>query len=182
MFTVRSLEALVSRAGTLCCVIGLTPQLFLPAYPNANIGPPVYRHLTQPCLWPCHRSSLPQLPVSTPPTSLDECFFFSSLVVGLPYSSMFWQFWLFWGFKLVVVLVWLCEEAKPNYLTVLLGWKLLPFFYIKLYSQVLRIRMWAYCMGWGHYSAYYNHQRTKGDIHVKYLTVPGTHIFLFPVP
>ena len=36
-----------------------------------------------------------QLPVSAPPTSLDECFFFNSLVVGLPYSSIFCQFWLF---------------------------------------------------------------------------------------
>ena len=33
---------------------------------------------------PCHKSSLPQLPI--PPTGLDECFFFNSLFVGLPYS------------------------------------------------------------------------------------------------
>ena len=31
----------------------------------------------------------PWLPVSTPPASLDECFFFNSLIVRLPYSSMF---------------------------------------------------------------------------------------------
>ena len=31
----------------------------------------------------------PQLPISAPPTSLDECFFFSSLVVRLPCSSIF---------------------------------------------------------------------------------------------
>ena len=36
-----------------------------------------------------------QLPSSTSPTGLDECFFCNSLVVGLPYSSIFWQFWLF---------------------------------------------------------------------------------------
>ena len=30
---------------------------------------------------PRHTSSLPQLPVSAPPTSLDECFFFNLLVV-----------------------------------------------------------------------------------------------------
>ena len=35
------------------------------------------------------------LPVSAAPTSLDECFFFNSLVVGLPYSSVFCQFLLF---------------------------------------------------------------------------------------
>ena len=40
-------------------------------------------------------SSPPRLPVSTPPTGLVECFFFISLVVGLPFSSIFCQFWLF---------------------------------------------------------------------------------------
>ena len=57
---------------------------------------------------PCHKSSVPWLPISTPPTSLDECFFFNSLVVGLLYSLIFWQFWLFFVFKCVVLLfiVW----------------------------------------------------------------------------
>ena len=45
------------------------------------------------------------MPVFTSPTSLDECFFFNSLVVGLLYSSIFCQFWLFFVFKFVVVLV-----------------------------------------------------------------------------
>ena len=40
-------------------------------------------------LLPCCTSSPPQLPVSAPPTSLDECFFFNFLVVGLYYSSIF---------------------------------------------------------------------------------------------
>ena len=44
-----------------------------------------------------------QLPIFTSPTSLDECFFFNSLVVGLPYSSIFWQFQYF-ACKFVVVL------------------------------------------------------------------------------
>ena len=35
-----------------------------------------------------------RLPICAP-TSLDQCFFFNSLVVGLPYSSIFCQFWLF---------------------------------------------------------------------------------------
>ena len=39
-----------------------------------------------------------RLPVSDPFTSLDECFLFESLVVGLPYGSIFWQFWLFFCF------------------------------------------------------------------------------------
>ena len=34
-------------------------------------------------------SSAPQLPICTPPTCLDECFFFNSLVVRLPYSLIF---------------------------------------------------------------------------------------------
>ena len=54
---------------------------------------------------PCRESSLPQLPLSAPPTSLGERFFFISLVVRLPYSSIFWQFWLFFVFKFVVVLL-----------------------------------------------------------------------------
>ena len=54
---------------------------------------------------PCLESSLPQLPVCAPPTGLDECFFFNSLVGGLPYNLIFWQFWLFFVFKFVVVLV-----------------------------------------------------------------------------
>ena len=44
------------------------------------------------------------LPVSAPPTGLDECVFFNSLVVVLPYSLIFWQFWLFFVFKIDVVL------------------------------------------------------------------------------
>ena len=36
---------------------------------------------------------------------LDECFFFNSLVVGLPYSLIFWHLWLFFVFKFVVLLL-----------------------------------------------------------------------------
>ena len=46
-----------------------------------------------------------QLSVSAPPTGLDEYFFFNSLVVGLLYSSIFWQLWLSFVFKFVVVLL-----------------------------------------------------------------------------
>ena len=67
-------------------------------------------------------SCLPQLPVSTPPTGLDECFFFISLVVRLPYSSIFCQFWLFFVFKLLSFR--LCEEAQCVYLHLHLGQKL----------------------------------------------------------
>ena len=56
-----------------------------------------------------------QLPVSVPPTCVDDCFFFNSLVVGLlrsratPWllveSSIFCQFWLLFVFKFAVLLV-----------------------------------------------------------------------------
>ena len=75
------------------------PQLFLSVYLHANVGLPGPLAATLPqvlSIW---------LPISTPPTSLDECVFFISLVVGLPYSSIFCQFWLFFVFKFVVVLL-----------------------------------------------------------------------------
>ena len=53
-------------------------------------------------------SSPPRLPVSAPPTSLNECLFFISLAVGLPCCSILCQFWL-------------CEEAQCVYLRRHLG-------------------------------------------------------------
>ena len=109
--------------GTLHFVVCLTPQLVLPVYLHANVvllGPPAAA-LPASCSFahPMPQSTtslvLPvatllrvlsaQLPVSAPPAGLDQCFFFNSLVVGLPYSSIFWQFWLFFVFKFVVVLL-----------------------------------------------------------------------------
>ena len=78
----------------------LTPNLLLLVYPHTNVGmpgPPAPRF----CM-----SSPPWLPISAPPTSLDECLFFNSLVVRLPYSLISWQFWLFFIFKFVVFLLW----------------------------------------------------------------------------
>ena len=96
MFSVRGSEALFPHAGILGCVVCLTPQLFLPVYLHVAVGLPA--------------ATLPQvlfarLPITTPPTDLDECFFFNSLVVGLPYSLIFWQFMLFFVFKFVVLLL-----------------------------------------------------------------------------
>ena len=65
---------------------------------------------------PCCKSCPPWLPVSAPPTGLGECFFFISLVVRLPYSSIFCEFWLFFVFKLLLSFFWLCEEAQCVYL------------------------------------------------------------------
>ena len=61
----------------------------------------------------CHTaSSLPWLPISTPPTCLDEYGFFKFLVVGLPYSSIFWQFWAFFVLRLVVILLMVVQGGK----------------------------------------------------------------------
>ena len=63
------------------------------------------------------------LPVSAPPTGLDEYFFFISLVVGLPYSSIFCQFWLFFVFKCLLSFFWLCKETQCIYPHLHLGRK-----------------------------------------------------------
>ena len=107
IFTVWGFEALFPHAGTLGCVACLIPQLFLPVYPHANVGLPTL--VLQPV--PCHESSPPQLPISAPHTGLDECFFFNSVVVGLPYSLIIWQFRLFFVFKFVVVLLLVVQGA-----------------------------------------------------------------------
>ena len=64
---------------------------------HANVGPPGPPATTSPTQsssrsLPCHASP-PQLLFFNPPTILNECFLFNSLVVGLPYSLIFWQFW-----------------------------------------------------------------------------------------
>ena len=118
-------EALFPHAGTLGWAICHLVHQLLPRQPAAawpalfNNLPPRWVH--QPP--PCRESSLPQQPVSAPPTSLDECFFFISLVVRLPYSSIFCQFWLFFVLKLLLSFSWLCEEAQCVYLCLHLGWK-----------------------------------------------------------
>ena len=88
-----------------------------PGLPHSTIPPPCW--VRQPP--PCRESSPPRLPISAPSTGLDECFFFISLVVGLPYSSIFCQFWLFFVFKLLLSFFWLCEEAQCVYLRLHLG-------------------------------------------------------------
>ena len=63
-------------------------------------------------------------PVSClPPTSLDGCGFFNSVVVRLPFNSICdgYESWLF--YILVVILMWLCEEASCVYLSHHLDWK-----------------------------------------------------------
>ena len=106
-------KAFFSSTGTLGCLVCLAPSLFLLVYLHANVGPPVLQ------LPPCRTSSLPQLPISAPPTILNECFFFNSLVVGLLYSANFWQFWLFFVFKFVVGCV--RKQIVSTYASILAG-------------------------------------------------------------
>ena len=110
-------EALFPQVGTLGCSACLAPQFFLPVYPNANVGPPALPAAT----WPQVLSA--PLPISAPPTGLDECFFFNSLVVGLPYSLIFCQFWLLFVLKFVVVLLLVVPGGKVYYLYLHLGQK-----------------------------------------------------------
>ena len=69
-----------------------------------------------PCPSPLH-----PLPISAPPTDLVECFFFNSLIVGLPYSLIFQQFWLLFLFKFVVVLLVVRSGTVSTYTSILAG-------------------------------------------------------------
>ena len=123
VFSVRGFEDLFPLTGTLGCPVSLTPHLFLQVYPHTNVGPPAPPATAKPGPLanaspslvlqppPCCKSSPPQLPISAPPTGLDECFVFISLVVILPYSSIFCQFCLFFVFKFVVILLLVVQGA-----------------------------------------------------------------------
>ena len=124
-------EALFPCAGTLGFEVCHSDHQLLPRWPAAaslascsfvhptlqsatSLGPPAATMPRVLSAW---------LPVSAPPTGLDECFFFISLVVGLPYSLIFCQFWVFFVFKLLLSIFWLCEEAQYVYLCLHLGRK-----------------------------------------------------------
>ena len=133
-------EALFPRAGALGCAVCFSPLPFLRlSMHECGAMGSASHHLvgSASCSLAC---PLPQsatllglpaptllrvlstrLPVSVPPSGLDECFFFISLVVRLPYSSIFCQFWLFFVFKLLLSFFWLCEEAQCVHLCLHLG-------------------------------------------------------------
>ena len=136
-------EALFPCAGALGCAVCFTPSPFLPVYLCANVG---LQGLPATTLWgllaaawpapfhnpparwvhqppPCFESSPPWLPVSAPPIGLGECFCFICLVVRLPYSLIFCQFWLFFVVKLLLSFFWLSKEAQCVYLCLHLGRK-----------------------------------------------------------
>ena len=103
----RGFEALFPCTGSLDCVVCLALQLFLPVYLLTNVGPPSPPAATLP---------------RAPPTGLDECFFFKSLVVGLPYSSIFYEFWLFFVFKFVVLSFGCARRhSMSTYASILVG-------------------------------------------------------------
>ena len=85
---------------------------------NANEGPPGLPVTTSPA-----QSSQPQLPISAPPTSLNECFLFNSLVVRLHTVGFSGSSGYFLFLKLLLSLFWLHQEAKCIYLRLHLGQK-----------------------------------------------------------
>ena len=66
--------------------------------------------------------------VCTPPTSLDGCGFFNSLVVRHPFNSIADDSEWWWVYTSVVILMWLCEEVSMSAYTILTG--RLPFYCI----------------------------------------------------
>ena len=86
----------------IACPSGIPPGFYPP---HINIGLPILPASASLLPPHCHHtiSSPPQLPISILPICLDEYFFFKSLVVGLPYSLVFWQFWLYFVLRLVVI-------------------------------------------------------------------------------
>ena len=122
-FTARGFEYLVFHAGTLGFTAYLVPQLSLPAYPWTNVGLPSPPTPASPA-WSFALLYIlsTRLPVSVPSTSLDECFF-NFLVVGVPCSLVFWQFWFLFVFKLVVIFLFACERklSFSTYASILAG-------------------------------------------------------------
>ena len=114
VFAVRSYEVLFPSVGILDCTMwtwagkahspGVPPSLYPP---QVNVGPPIPQAVsTAALLQPPHHI------LAAPFTCLDECFFFKSLVVRLPYSLVFWQFWLYFVLRLVVILPMVLQGGK----------------------------------------------------------------------
>ena len=115
-FTLRAFETLFPRAGNLGCSVCPTPQLFLPVYLHASVGPPTLQSAALSALAfqppPCCESS----PLSClSPTLLPVWVNVSSLTPWLPdfhtvqFSGSF-RYFLF--LNLLLSFFWLCEEAK----------------------------------------------------------------------
>ena len=128
VFTTRGFEALFPCAGTLGCTVCLTPQLFLPVYPHANVGPvglPGLLATALPAQYASRRlamhpvcASCPSLPLlqvwmnvsSLAPWLSDfHAVHFSDSSGGFLFLNLFLSFF------------WLCKEAKYIYLCFHLG-------------------------------------------------------------
>ena len=101
---------------TLGCIVCLAAQFFLQAYPHVDVVLPGLPAATLPCVLSASAAHL------HPCYHLDECFF-NPLVVGLPYSSIFCQFWLCCFLNWLLSFFWLYEEVKHIYLCLHLVWK-----------------------------------------------------------
>ena len=110
-------EALFSHTGTLGCTVCHPVHRLLPHQPAVAL--PIVLHNPPLCL----------APISTPLTSLDECFFF---FLGCRTSIQF-NFLsvlvVFFVFKFLFFF-WLCKEAQCVYLRLHLGQKSPAFFFI----------------------------------------------------
>ena len=96
-------------AGTLGCVICLTPQLFLLVYLHTTVGPPSPPAAALPHILPA--PAAPLLPSS---------FFFNSLVVRLPYSSFPGSFGYFLYLNLLLSFFWLSgRQSISTYASIL---------------------------------------------------------------
>ena len=84
----------------------------------------------------CCKSSPPGCHSPPPSIGLDECFFFNSLSVGVPYSLIFCQFWLFLN---LLSFFWLWEEEQCVCLCLHLGWKSTLIFLSSTFPLCLKI-------------------------------------------
>ena len=114
-------------AGTLGCTVCLVPQLFLPAYPHANVGSPSPLATTWPCSVSCLAAHPLHLGCPTPPLLpvWINVSFLTPWLLDFHNGSIFWQFWLLFVFKFVVVLLLVVQGSKaclptpPSWLAVL---------------------------------------------------------------
>ena len=122
-FSVRGFEALFLHAWVLACMVCLAPLFFLSVYLHRNVG------LPGPAVAASNGLPVTALLGILPASAVHLCpsywsgWMFNSLVVRLTHSSIFWQFWLFFVFKFVVVLLLLCKESQCIYLCLHLGQK-----------------------------------------------------------
>ena len=143
--------------GTLGCAVypgaGIAHSPDVPSnfyLPHVNVGLSVPLAAATAASFPlphhCHSvSSPPWLPISAPPTHLDEYFFFKSLVVRFIYSLIFWQSLLFFVLKLVFIILMVVQGGKvclpmpPSWPEVILWVCLLVYFKVKFLSCTLEI-------------------------------------------